>query len=376
MLQRHFSLIDHTTAFAGYLRSHGFLVGLEEVKTALEALTKMDLGSKSTFLSVLRVAFTTSPDEWSCLDEKYSDFIQEYRMGVESKIKTEEVAGKPSSSRSPASSSYQINRIKDWLNKSGLDSISTAFYSSDGNDGFREAFPLENDSTLASLVRSFVNVLAYKKRYRRVTHSTKGVVNLRKLIQNRFTSGDELLNINYLHRPISKSRLIFLCDVSRSMEVYANFIQHLVYYIRQVPVPSKIYFFNTRLHPLPSAISKSWTSIKSELEQIPGLWSSGTKIGQSFHDFLHQAPGWFGRQTKLIIYSDGWDTGDLDLLAESIFEMQKRSRQIIWLNPVLKNEEALKVSGLREAVPYVDVLAPLYNHETLADLVIDLRKKR
>ena len=56
--------------------------------------------------------------------------------------------------------------------------------------------------------------------------------------------------------------------------------------------------------------------------------------------------------TVVLIISDGWDTGDVDLLGESMRVMKSRSRSVIWLNPLMGNPDYRpSTQGMQAALP-------------------------
>jgi uncharacterized protein with von Willebrand factor type A (vWA) domain len=70
-----------------------------------------------------------------------------------------------------------------------------------------------------------------------------------------------------------------------------------------------------------------------------------------------------------IILSDGWDTGEPQMLADQLREISKRVQKVIWLNPLLGLKEYQPVTrGMAAALPYVDVFAPAHNLESLLAL--------
>jgi hypothetical protein len=76
-----------------------------------------------------------------------------------------------------------------------------------------------------------------------------------------------------------------------------------------------------------------------------------------------------GARTVVILISDGWDTGEVEVLEAAMRELNRRSARVIWLNPLLGGTgyEPL-CQGMRAALPHVDVFAPAHNLESLRRL--------
>src|SRR5574342_1433960 len=65
-------------------------------------------------------------------------------------------------------------------------------------------------------------------------------------------------------------------------------------------------------------------------------WAGGTRIGESLKTFNF---GWgrrvLGRGAVVLIISDGWDRGDVELLAREMARLRRNCHRVIWLNPLL-----------------------------------------
>ena len=61
----------------------------------------------------------------------------------------------------------------------------------------------------------------------------------------------------------------------------------------------------------------------------------------------------------MIVVSDGYDTGEPELLAEALAQLRRRARRIVWLNPLLNQPGFTPESrGMQAALPHLDLLAP------------------
>jgi uncharacterized protein with von Willebrand factor type A (vWA) domain len=88
-------------------------------------------------------------------------------------------------------------------------------------------------------------------------------------------------------------------------------------------------------------------------------WGGGTTIGACLDEFLRRsAERVLGRQTVVIIASDGLDLGDTDLLRASMETLARHSAAIIWLNPLAATAGYEPTArGMRLARPFVSLLA-------------------
>ena len=68
----------------------------------------------------------------------------------------------------------------------------------------------------------------------------------------------------------------------------------------------------------------------------------------------------------MIILSDGWDTGEVAVLTESLSRIKAKARKLVWLNPLAGNPSFRPtVSAMQAAMPFLDVFAPVHNLESL-----------
>jgi len=128
------------------------------------------------------------------------------------------------------------------------------------------------------------------------------------------------------------------------------------------------FIFSTSLHRVTRDLKKrSFAEVKQLLGDANYGWGAGTRIGESLDVFVGQ----FGRKfidsrTTVIILSDGWDTGETGKIETSMRYIHSRAKMIVWLNPLLGYKGYKpEVAGMRTALPYIDVFAPVHNLESL-----------
>lgn len=95
----------------------------------------------------------------------------------------------------------------------------------------------------------------------------------------------------------------------------------------------------------------------------------GTKIGESLAAFRSGWPHLLDRRTAVIVLSDGWDTGEPDVLAEALRLIRRRAGRVVWLNPLLGSPSYRPLTrGMRAALPHVDVFASAHDLASLEAL--------
>ena len=102
--------------------------------------------------------------------------------------------------------------------------------------------------------------------------------------------------------------------------------------------------------------------------------SGGTRIGASLEQFNQlYADQVLHSKTLVFVLSDGWDTGAPDLLSEQMYRLHNRAMKVVWLNPLAGNANwSPEVVGMRAALPYIDLLLPFHNVDSIQQLIEQL----
>jgi uncharacterized protein len=79
----------------------------------------------------------------------------------------------------------------------------------------------------------------------------------------------------------------------------------------------------------------------------------------------------------VLLFSDGLERDDPQHLSAEMERLQKSSRRLIWLNPLLRYEgfEA-KAAGIRAMLPFVSEFRAIHNLKSMTDLVQSLSHPR
>jgi uncharacterized protein len=201
--------------------------------------------------------------------------------------------------------------------------------------------------------------------------SLRGPVNLRRTIRRSISRGGEPVYLSRKGRRLQRARLVILLDVSGSMNAYSVFLLRFAYALQKHFKRVHTFVFSTYLIDMTSTLrARNLPDVLEALSLEPAGWSGGTKIGESLLDFNHRfGRGLLSPDTLVMILSDGWDTGEPEVVARELSEMRQRSRRLIWLNPLLGMEGYQPLTrGMATALPYIHVFAPAHNLESLLQL--------
>jgi uncharacterized protein len=208
------------------------------------------------------------------------------------------------------------------------------------------------------------------RRTRRWERGTTGAPDLRALVRRCIMRGD-FVDFPRRRRRQEPRPIIFLGDVSGSMERYSRMLLHFVYGLSRSETRVEAFFFATRLTRVTRAIAvRRGTVAVSRLVRGVQDWGGGTRIGEALRTFNLQ---WARRVMRngpvVLILSDGWDRGDPALLERELARVRRHGRRVIWLNPLLgsANYEPL-TRGMQAALKHVDDFRPAHNLESLETL--------
>lgn len=179
------------------------------------------------------------------------------------------------------------------------------------------------------------------------------------------------MNPLYRRRRLRDRRVILICDISGSMESYARAYLQLLWN-GVSSAGAEAFVFATRLTRLTRALSHSNPDLA--LEQAGRLapdWSGGTRIGEAIKAFNdgHGRRG-MARGAVVLILSDGWDTGDPQVISREMQRLHRLAHRVIWVNPrkAAAGYQPL-VGGMAAALPHVDAFVSGHSLEALDEVL-------
>lgn len=214
------------------------------------------------------------------------------------------------------------------------------------------------------------------RRSRRLVASRRGRLDVRRTVQRSLAADGEALRPAFLAPSRRPRRLLFLCDVSGSMERYSRALLASLQAAVGASARTEAFVFATRLTRLTPALARHDAArALEEARAAVADWSGGTRIGHVLRDF-RLGPGRAGlaRGAIVVLVSDGWDRGDPDLLAAELDRLRRQCRRLVWVNPRPADLDGQPLAvGMRVALPYVDDFVPGHDPRALRDLARLLR---
>ncbi|MCD6639443.1 MAG: VWA domain-containing protein [Nocardioides sp.] len=141
-------------------------------------------------------------------------------------------------------------------------------------------------------------------------------------------------------RPRRRPRkVVLLIDVSGSMSAYADALLRLAHRYtstgRHAGATVETFTIGTRLTHVTRAlgVADAERAIVAAGETIPD-WSGGTRLGESLKAFLDRwGQRGMCRGAVVVVFSDGWERGDPDLLREQVQRLRRLAHRVVWVNP-------------------------------------------
>lgn len=375
-MKRQRTISAHVIQFCRFLRKHDFYLGPQEEMVALKALKFIPYHKARFFKTALSAALCKNKNNLDRFDELYLQYWNEVRRADNSKLKdVEEKQNTPE--RNPQESGVQV--IRKWLNyHKEEDEIEVSSY--DIGEVFRDqdfsSFKKDDLSEVLRHSEAIVKKLTNKKGRRFMTSNRQGNIDLRKVMRSNIARSDEFIQLTYRKKKIEKLSLLLICDVSRSMELYAKFLIQFMYGLSQANTRLETFVFSTSLERVTKSLRQyDFEAVLAQLKTSFDQWSGGTRIGYSLSEFMEKyATQFLDYKTKVIILSDGWDTGEAELVSVAMKELSDKCSKIIWLNPLAGNPMFKpETACLKAALPYVDVFQAANSVRDLRSLVKKLR---
>src|SRR2546422_999675 len=361
--------------FATLLRRSGLPVTLVEVTDAVRALDHLDIADRQELYLGLRAVFVTRPEEAPPFDRCFEAFWRVARdeedpSGFIPAPSLDDQANpgvvKPDQKR-------EALALDSWgeeeAEESG-DPLSVPL-ASEAEALVHQDFSTFGAEQLDELLKLTIKIarrLAHRMSRRRRPVKRRGRVDLRRTLRANLTRGD-LIELRYRERKRKKIRLVLLCDVSGSMDLYSRFLLQFLFALQNVFGRVETFIFSTRLTRVTEYLrGRSYRQALRRLTDVPE-WSGGTRIGESIAQVNREWPQLVDRRTIVIILSDGWDTGEPDVLATELLRIKRRAARVIWLNPLLGNPSYEPLTrGMAAALPLIDDFAAGHNLAALRDL--------
>ena len=352
-----YDFTSHLTLFCRLLRGQGLLIGSQEIADSVNALTKVEVMDKARVYWALRTVLVSRREEIGVFDQLFDRF-----WDFETPVRKPSAGPGTGQGWGPKNlRKYPTGFLTPEHDVHSKDTVIQLLRTgASANEVFSEkdltVLGANELSEFSRIAARMVRALASRPGRRRKSHRRKGAIDLRGALRLSLTTGGDPVRLPRKRRVPRVPRLLVLLDVSGSMDRHTRLLLHLVYAITQHTRHIETFVFSTSVDRVTRQLkAPSFGEALRRVGRIASHWSGGTRIGESLTTLNTEYEALQDRYTTVILLSDGWDTGDPDVLTREIRRMQRRVRRVIWLNPLMgtKDYEPL-TRGLQAATPYVD----------------------
>ena len=351
--------------FAGFLRANGYGVGGADSVRVLETTAQTGILDQQVLRWSLKALLCSRGDEWQRFDALFDAYFlpPNKKIFVESNIVAagarESAAGAGDNGETEPAAGAGHGVVGD--TDSGTARHGASREESLASTDFRDLNKAEHARDIEALMRRFARRLKHLYLRREARFHQGRRLDLQGTIRQSVACGGTPLRLAWKERRRVRPRLLLLLDVSRSMSLYSFFYLRLARALCAELADVHCFIFHTRITGVAEALRDPdpWRS-QERLHLLAAGWGGGTRIGECLRDFNREhAARLVHSRTGVIIVSDGYDTGEPELLAQALAALRRRSRRMVWLNPLLNQPGFSPESrGMQAAMPHIDLLAP------------------
>ncbi len=345
------------SGFPGFLRANGFAVGGGDAVEVLRAAQRAGVLEPDMLRWSLQALLCGRCDEWLRFDELFDAWFlpaNKWQRPQRRHVDGGTLGGEPT--QGPAGAGEPTDDDNE-LRPRQAASREEVLSSTD----FRELTEREHSLDIEALMRRFARQLK-RIRLRRESRARHGRrLDLPGTIRRSVASGGTPFHLCWKDRRRVRPRLVLLIDVSRSMTLYSFFYLRLARALSAELSDVYSFIFHTRVTAVSQALHDPdpWRA-QERLHLLAQGWAGGTRIGESLAQFNREhAVRIVHSRTAVIIFSDGYDTGEPAALSGALSQLRRRARRLVWLNPLSNRPGYAPISqGMQAAMPHLDLLAP------------------
>tara|TARA_E500000075_G_scaffold108277_1_gene101528 strand:- start:2668 stop:3900 length:1233 start_codon:yes stop_codon:yes gene_type:complete len=182
----------------------------------------------------------------------------------------------------------------------------------------------------------------------------------------------------FMKRKEKDRPIVFLIDISGSMENYSKMLLHFVHNLMQRHRNCLVFLFGTKLTNITHLLkNKDIDDALQKISKVTDDWAGGTRIRDSIYEFNKT---WVRRTpvsgSLVLFISDGLDKNHQSDLLIQMERLKKNCKYLLWLNPLLRYKKFLPKSvSIKRILKNVDALLPIHSLESIENLTLYLSRK-
>lgn len=351
-------------SFVSLLRQLGIEVPTGSAIAYYEALGAVGLGARDPVYWAGRATLIHDPELVALYDAAFAAFFQDLPLMLDTR------GGLPETVTLMVDDDEAELPEADEEGDNDGDIITLRYSAAEllGAKDFAEYTDTELDEAYRLMARFAAIGGRRRSRRRRPTRHTTTRVALRATVRRALRTEGEVVERRFTTPGERQRRLVFLLDVSGSMESYARallrFTQAAVAGRQRV----EVFTLGTRLTRVTRELSGHDPDHGlATASKAVNDWSGGTRLGEALRVFNDEwGQRGMARGATVVILSDGWDRGAPEQMAEQMARLHRVAHQVVWVNP-LKATPGYQplAAGMAAALPFIDRFVEGHNLESL-----------
>jgi uncharacterized protein len=358
-------MLDAAVAFGRTLRGAGLRVGTDRLVEFARALEELDAGRRNDVYWAGRITLVTRPEDLETYDRAFKLFWDK-AANVKARPSPTSRAPIPRPDRSVMPPKKRVEKDERGeeavrLRYSPVEVLKTKDFALYSPEEFAELQRLLADLRLSGALR----------RSRRLEPAHRGRHDPRRTLRSALRTGGEAVRHRFRKARVQPRKVVLLCDVSGSMAPYSRALLRFLHAGVVSGARLEAFSMGTRLTRITRELATR--DPDQALRQAAGAVkdiSGGTRLGDALREFVdHWGQRGMARGAVVVVLSDGWDRGDVKVLAEQMQRLSRLAYRVIWVNP-LKSAPGYQplAAGMAAALPHVDVFLSGHNFESLREL--------
>ena len=336
-------MLHAAVAFGRLLRWAGLAAGTDRVVEFTRALEELDPTRREDVYWAGRVTFCSRREDLELYDKAFEAFWEGKEKPQTLRGPKLRLSSPPIDSVQPPKKSVEKNEKGEEavrLRYSPVDVLRTKNFALYTAVEFAELHKFLADLKLSGALR----------RSRRLEPAPRGRNDPRRTLRSALRTGGEPMRHRFRRARSQPRRVVLLCDISGSMAPYSRALLRFMHAGVISGEPLEAFVLGTRL-----------TRLTREL---------ATRLGDTIKEFVDRwGQRGMARGSVVVILSDGWDRGDVEVLAEQMMRLSRLSYRVIWVNPLKATPGYQPLArGMAAALPYIDVFLSGHNFESLEEL--------
>ena len=357
-------MLDAAVAFGRLLRRAGIAAGSDRVAGFVRAMEELDVTRREDVYWAGRITLCSRREDLEIYDRAFRVFWEDVSRQALKLPKTRTSISIADDSVQPPKKTVERNEEGEELVRlrySPVDVLRNKDFALYTAEEFAELHKLLADLSLSGALR----------RSRRLEPAPRGRHDQRRTLRGAMRTGGEPIRHRFRRARSRPRRVVLLCDISGSMSAYSRALLRFMHAGVISGAPLEAFVLGTRLTRVTRELTtKNPDRALGEASGAVRDWSGGTRLGDTIKEFVDRwGQRGMARGSVVVILSDGWDRGVVDVLAEQMLRLSRLAYKVIWVNP-LKAAPGYQplARGMAAALPYVDEFLSGHNFESLEEL--------